>query len=552
MKTKTLSPIMALLAVLVLPMASQADEQTDQIDAAFADFTAEGSPGAAVAVMRDGEMLYEHGYGLAQLEYGIPVTPETIFHVASVSKQFTAFAVVLLAQDGKLSLDDDIRKYLPELHDFGDVITIRHLMHHTSGLRDQWALVQAAGWRMDDVITTGDILKLMSQQRELNFKPGDAYLYCNTGFTLLGEIATRVSGKPFKEFCAERIFQPLGMTHTHFHDDHRHIVPNRAYSYGRLEDGGYEKLVLSYANAGATSLFTTPGDLLRWQHNFETGRVGGKQAIETMLQRGKLNDGREINYACGVGHGSYHGFKTVGHGGADAGFRSQLVWFPEQKLSVAVVSNLAQANPAQLARKVADLYLPEWQEESKPEPTAPDPNPAFDAYEGMYLHEESGQVYKLVYTDGVLKLALGLSTPVPLAPGSGSSFHPLDGSDEPQVALETDRKGKVKTLYVTTADAVRQPFHPVERPERSHDYLKQFVGRYYSPELDVTYTVTLDGRNLVMESRKRGPSVLTPQYLDGFAWDGPIVHFIRDKRGHPTGFRINSGRITNLWFEKSD
>ncbi|MCW4036925.1 MAG: beta-lactamase family protein, partial [Candidatus Bathyarchaeota archaeon] len=201
-----------------------------KIDEIFSEWDRTDSPGSALAVLKDGEIVYKRGYGMANLEYGIPITPTTIFHVASVSKQFTAFAVALLAQEGKLSLDDDVRRYVPDLPDFGETITIRHLIHHISGLRDQWELLIAAGWRMEDVIKTEDVLELVREQKELNFKPGSEYLYCNTGYTLMALIVERVSGKPFRDFCAERIFQPLAMENTHFHDDHKMIVENRAYS----------------------------------------------------------------------------------------------------------------------------------------------------------------------------------------------------------------------------------------------------------------------------------------------------------------------------------
>src|SRR5690349_8472502 len=223
------------------PMPSWLTQDTIQaIDALFAAEDTSTTPGCALGVVRDGGIVYARGYGLANLEYAIPITPRTIFHVASISKQFTAFAAILLAQEGALSLDDDIRRYLPELPDFGATITPRQLAHHTSGLRDQWELLHLAGWRWDDVMTTEDILDLARRQRELNFAPGSEYAYCNTGYTLLGQIVARVSGMPFRAFCEQRIFQPLGMRSTHFHDDHTEIVPGRAYSYHPRDGGGFQ------------------------------------------------------------------------------------------------------------------------------------------------------------------------------------------------------------------------------------------------------------------------------------------------------------------------
>ncbi len=290
------------------------------------------------------------GYGSANLEYRVPITPQTPFHVASVSKQFTGFAIVLLALEGKLSLDDDIRKHLEEVPDFGTPITIRHLIHHTSGLRDQWETLAMSGWRLDDVITREHILKMVARQRELNFPPGSEHMYCNTGYTLLAEIVARVSGQSFAEFTSERIFKPLGMTNSHFHDDHEMIVPGRAYSYSKGEHG-YRNSVLSYANVGATSLFTTAEDLARWLLNFEDPQVGGSDGIAMMLEPGVLNDGKKLNYAFGLVHSKRKGLDVVSHGGSDAGYRTVVIHLPQKRLGVVVLSNLAAFNPANAANK---------------------------------------------------------------------------------------------------------------------------------------------------------------------------------------------------------
>jgi CubicO group peptidase (beta-lactamase class C family) len=279
----------SLLSVLVLVAATrlaqaQGDvgELNSRADKLFAAYDKPDSPGCALAVIKDGTVLHKRGFGRANLETDAPITPGTVFHVASVSKQFTAFAILLLAKDGKLSLDDDVRKHIPELADFGKTVTIRHLIHHTSGLRDQWRLLKMAGWRMEDVITERDILDLVFRQKELNFAPGAEYLYSNTGYTLLAVIVARVSKQSFREFTQERIFKPLAMTSTHFHDDHRQIVKNRAYSYRPARRGAeFELVPLQYANVGATSLFTTVEDLTKWDRNFYDAKVGavGKSSM---------------------------------------------------------------------------------------------------------------------------------------------------------------------------------------------------------------------------------------------------------------------------------
>ena len=396
------------------------------IDAVFADLDRPGSPGASVSVIRDGEIIHARGYGYAQIEHGVPVTPHTVFHVASVSKQFTAMAVTMLAAEGALSLDDPVQAHLDFVPEFEHPVTVRQMIHHTSGIRDQWQLLGISGWRLDDVITTEQILRLMSRQRELNFVPGSEYLYSNMGYTLLAQTAQAVGGMSFAEFTASRIFRPLGMERTHFHDDHEHMVPDRAYSYRPFpadedsgEDGsgeeaspGYTKSVLSYANAGATSLFTTADDLARWLDNFRHEMVGGPGVMEMMKTRGILNGADTIPYAHGLGIGEHRGLQTIGHGGADAGFRSQVNWYPEADVGVVVLTNVANGNPGGRARQVAEVVLAgvfpeEAPEEEEDQPASPADSTSFptpDAatlggYAGSYYSPELDALYHLEATE---------------------------------------------------------------------------------------------------------------------------------------------------------
>jgi hypothetical protein len=267
--------------------------QNGQVDELFTVWDTNDTPGAAIAVVKDGSIIYKNGYGLSNLEYDIPITPSSIFHIASISKQFTVFSILLLEKQGKLSLDDDIRKYIPEVPDFGTIITLRHLASHTGGLRDQWNLLSMAGWRMNNVITKEHILKLVSKQKELNFNPGEEYAYCNTGFTLLAEVVSRTSDMSFAEFTEVNIFEPLKMNNTLFYDDHEKIVKNRAYSYNSSSDG-YKKSVLNYANVGATSLFTTVEDLALWSMNFSNLTVGDSTIVNKMNTTAILNNGKTM------------------------------------------------------------------------------------------------------------------------------------------------------------------------------------------------------------------------------------------------------------------
>ena len=378
-----------------------------KVDQLFAEWNRSDSSGAALAVTREGEIIYKRGYGMANLEYDIPITPTTIFDIASVSKQFAAFAIATLAHDGKLSLDDDIRIYLPDVPDFGHTITLRHLLHHTSGLRDWVQSLVIAGVTMEDVISFKHILKMVRHQKALNFEPGAAYSYSNTGYNLLTEIVKTVTGDSFREWTDANIFKPLAMTNSHFHDDHQMILKNRAYSYQAVENGEFKHAVNNTTALGSSSLYSTVEDLAKWILNFDNTQIGEQTVIEQMHQRGVLNNGEQISYAFGLNIGDYRGLKTVGHSGSWRGFRSHLMRFPDQKFGVVILCNLDTFNPLNLAEKVADIYLadvlapieaskPEKEiesaEDTKSAPLAPE---QLTEFEGDYYTEELDTTYTI-------------------------------------------------------------------------------------------------------------------------------------------------------------
>jgi CubicO group peptidase (beta-lactamase class C family) len=441
----------ATLAILVVvlfgaPAGAQQPDFETRVQSALAEWDRKDAPGIAVAVVHDGRIVLERGYGLAQLEHRVPITPATVFHVASVSKQFAAFAITLLAQQERLGLDDDVRKHLPEIADLGHKVTIRHLIHHTSGVRDQWELLQMAGWRMDDVITRAHIMAMMTRQRALNFVPGTEHLYSNMGYTLLAEIVERVSGTSYSEFLQRNVFGPLGMTSTHVHNDHEMIVPNRAYSY-RPRGSEWGNAVLSYANQGATSLFTTIGDLARWLHNFETAQVGGRAVIDQMRQRGVLNNGDTIPYAFALTRGVYRGRTAWGHSGSDAGFRSIVMHMPAERLGIIVLSNAANANPNRLAQQIADAWFGDaatptaaaQPPRDEPPPTWQPTPEELSAVAGDYYSAELATVYTLEVRDGWLHATHPRLASTRLAPISRDLFR----SGSRTYRLARDARGAV-------------------------------------------------------------------------------------------------------------
>ena len=378
-----------------------------RVDQLFAEWNRPDSPGAAFAVTRDGKVIYQQGYGMANLEYDIPITTTTIFDIASVSKQFAAFAIVTLSDEGEFSLDDDIGTYLPDLPDFGHTITIRHLLHHTSGLRDWVQSLVIAGVGMEDVISFRHILKMARHQKALNFEPGSEFLYSNTGYNLLAEIVEKVTGNSFREWTDTNIFKPLDMTDSHFHDDHQMILKNQAYSYQAAENGEFKHAVNNTTALGSSSLYSTVEDLAKWILNFDNTHIGEQTVIEQMHQRGVLNNGEQIDYAFGLNIGEYRGLKTIGHSGSWRGFRSHLMRFPDQKFGVVILCNLDTFNPLRLAEKVADIYLAdvlapveasepnkaaESNEGVKSEPLTPE---QLTEFEGDYYTEELDTTYTI-------------------------------------------------------------------------------------------------------------------------------------------------------------
>ncbi len=548
--------LLLLLWIFCLGACSQ--NQEDAIDQIFEKWNHSDTPGVAVAVVKDGEIVFKKGYGLANLEYGIPITPGTVFHIASVSKQFTAFAALLLEKDGKLSMDDDIRSYIPEMPDFGKPISLRHLATHTSGLRDQWNLLTLAGWRLDDVITREQVLKLLYKQQDLNFDPGEEYLYCNTGFTLLAEVVARVSGQSFAEFCSERIFQPLDMDHTLFYDDHEKIVPNRAYSY-HSDSSGYKKSVLSYANVGATSLFTTVEDLGKWAMNFSDPQVGDEAIIDQMNTLALLNNGETFGGAMGQFVVEYKGVKEISHGGADAGYRSFFARYPDQNLSVAVFSNDASFASANLAHQVADVFL----ENITPQEKAADEKT--DSAEAKDLHPElwakhlgdyelkSGDILYITEENDKLFVKAPGEGNYPLTPISDTRFKLEEFDITIEFLEESNRLSQA--ILVSYSDKDSEEGRRTELFDPGSVVLADFVGTYYSDELSTAYQFQVIDGNLVATHSRHPDIYFTPikkNLFFGDTWFFGQAEFIRGSSGQIEGMKASSGRVKNIRFRKTD
>ncbi|HSG08660.1 MAG TPA: serine hydrolase domain-containing protein [Longimicrobiales bacterium] len=427
------SCLLALGFCAVAPVQAQHLESatTRAVDGVFAAYDSDQTPGCALTVLDQDEVVYGGVYGMADLEHGLPITARSVFRTGSVSKQFTAAVVVLLAEEGVLSLDDPVRKYLPELPGITDDITLRHLLHHTSGIRDYLDLMALAGRGSDDFYRKEQALDLLVRQRALNFPTGTQFVYSNSGYFLLSQVVERATGRTLRQEAQERIFGPLGMTRTHFHDDRNEIVVDRADGYAPLEGGGYEISMTKLDLVGDGGVFTSADDLALWLAHLDGEQAAGSAFMNTMLARGSLADGTTLRYAMGLGHGTYRGMRYVGHGGSFVGFRAATVQFPAARASFGVLCNRADADAMGLALEVAGVVLDGRMDSPEPPRSEPDedageaepppsvPDGSVEELVGTYFSPELDATYDIrtegeglvVEVDGIRTLRLSYQEP---------------------------------------------------------------------------------------------------------------------------------------------
>jgi CubicO group peptidase (beta-lactamase class C family) len=466
-----------------------------RIDSIFAEFSRPGSPGCALGVARDGRMVLERAWGLADLERGVANTPATIFEAGSVSKQFTAAAILLLQRDGRLSLDDDVRRWIPELPDYRPPVTLRHLLHHTSGLRDWGTIAGIAGWpRNTRALNHAHVLAITSRVRELNFPPGSEYEYSNTNYNLLAMVAERASGMTFPEFTRRRIFEPLGMTATSWRDDAMRVVPGRGLSYDRADSAWRGERAIENI-FGNCCLLTTVGDLLRWNAAFDSTRLAGAGLREEQERRGVLANGRRIAYAAGLMVGVFRGQPYVAHSGATAGYRAYAVRYPAAALSVAVLCNAGTADPESLGDAVAAAMIRFDPPVTSPAPArAPVPPEAIADKAGLYRNLRDMIAQRFVVRDGRLQTDGG----VELVPESPTVFVAANGGN--RVHFDPRRDGGYDLRIVTRVnDTV--PADRVQEPDTSRSALDGLAGSYYSDEADAMLTVEVDSTGALLLRR---------------------------------------------------
>lgn len=510
------------------------------VDEVLSPWSAGGMPGCAVGVSIDGRMDYERGVGAADLANGAPITPRTVFHAASIAKQFTAFSIGLLEQRGHLSYADPVRKFIPELPMAMDAITIDHLIHHTDGIREQGQLLHLSGWRVDDVVTEEDVMWALTRQRRLNFEPGTEVVYGNAAYTLLAVIVQRVSGRTLREFAATEIFRPLGMASTRFADGYSEVVRDRALSYIPGQGGAWAYAPLSIRHSGSTGLLTTVGDLLKWERNLLDGRVGGSRLAGTMRRSGTLRDGTRIDYGHGLRLRGYRGLPMVSHDGSDAGFRSEALLFPDQRLAVVTLCNGSNADAGRIARRIADGYLVGRTLRPELEPITPMALQEQAAFAGTYWSAQTDEIIDLRWNGSALRAA---GSTVDLVPIGHRSFRPADQPHEWRFDRTADG---ARTLSIRDSWPTRRSFARLETPLPAADVLVAAAGRYRSPETETTYVVRIvDGR--LRLSWPRGNDLpLTPVAANLFSSGIGTVTFLPDGNGHFSGLTVSNRRLRRL------
>lgn len=531
--------IALLFSGLIQAQPSAKQVEVDKLFSAFNTHT----PGCAVGVAVRGNVVLRAGYGMADLERNVPITASTIFESGSVAKQFTAAALILLAQQGKISLEDPLQKYLPELPDYGKPVAIRQVLSHVSGLREWRAIAAFSGFPEGVLVYDNqDLLRLAARQRALNFEPGTDWSYTNTGFNISTILVERAlgNGKTFQDFTRETIFAPLGMSHSRWRDNFRTVVQGRALAYtqspkeGWVQDTPIENII------GAGGLLTTVGDLLLWNENFTTGKVGGHELLITQQTPAVLRSGRKLTYAAGLMVSTFDGLAEVSHSGSTGGYRTWLGRYPEQGISVAVMCNSAQANAVKLGRETARLW-------TGGKPISPSSTSTFDREQarslaGMYRNVRDNTVLKVRWQNG--KLATNERTE--LTPISAGKYLAPDGD----TAFEFEGAGKTRLREVTPNGDIlferAEPAHPTAAD------LKAFAGAYGSAETGTTLTVSIDPKGeLNYRIGSGAPVTLRPTFQNCFETPATAsVCFLRDASGNVTTLTAGESRVWDLRFNR--
>ena len=544
--------IAAVVVALTSPTAAAAQTPRSAwpaVDSIFARYAGPGSPGCALSIASHDTVIYAHGYGRAVIEWGVPIDPGTVFELASMSKQFTAFTILTLERDGKLALDDDVRRWIPELPRYGKPITLSHLLHHTSGIRDYDPLLVYRGTRYHDVATNGDVLDMLSRQKGLNFPTGTRWQYSNSNYVLLAIVAERVTGQALRDVLRQRIFEPLGMTNSRLRVDHTEVIPHRAKAYQRATDSTYSVDDSNWEETGDGTIQSTVEDLAKWADNYRTGMAGGRQIVEKMVQVGHLDDGTPLTYAFGLIVDRWRGVDRVSHSGSWAGFRTHLVHFPESSLNVITLCNYGSADASGLALDVAARVLGDRLAPVPAPETVGRRGTALGDLAGIYWSNEEARSLRFLVKDATLMANAGGDATFPLVEVGAGQFTTAGG----EWRLTFGGAGNRRTLSIHAGGGATE-YRQVPPADTSAAALRRLAGRYRSEELKgAVWTIAIKDRGLTVQSAAAvQASPLTPQAADawsGIMFDDPVtIRFVRGPGGAVTGFTANGFALWGLGF----
>jgi len=555
------------VALLLLPLSAaiHADTVFDpalapRIDAIFAEYSKPGSPGCAFALYERGRVLYAKGYGLASIEHGVAIDPrKTVFDLGSTSKQFTAASILLLAQDGKLKLDDSVRKYVPELPAYFEKVTLDHLLHHTGGVRDYIGLLMLGGINIQDRTTDTDALRAIARQQALDFEPGGEHSYSNSGYFLLSLVVGKASGKSLREFAQERFFTPLGMQQTRILDNHTQVISHRATSYEPGPNGSFVLSTSAWEQTGDGQVQTTVMDIARWDANFYKPKVGGSGLIEQLQQVGTLTDGKPITYARGLIIDDYRGLRAVSHGGSWMGFRAELLRFPGPGIAAAALCNIGSSQPSALLHAVADLVLEDHLQaapKAAHEPANADASsaatakaPSFkpDQYTGSYYGPDQALLRRIEHRDGKLWYAREGGQDSELAFEGGDRFRMLNVPVPAVLQFGHDENGQQRMTLEMGGQRIAM--HEVAPFAPDADALARYAGEYESRELDTRWRLLVDGTQLLLHPHRGDALPLSPAFADAFTGSG-LLRFQRNDAGDISGFEVNIGRARGIGFRR--
>ena len=540
--------IVCFLSILLSPslFAQLSEEKIKQIDELFLEWNTPDHPGGSIGVMLENKLVYSKAFGLASLEYMVPNTFGTQYNIASVSKQFTAFGIALMHVRGQLSVDDDIRKYLPELPEFEHTITIRHLLHHTSGLRSLHTMLALAGWRADDSRTNADLLRLMQNQKDLNFVPGSEYMYCNTGYMFMSEIMERISEVEFSEWMQNEVFEPMGMNHTYVEEFYNRVVKNNATSYQDHRDGTYSRSTEYWGYVGSGNIHTNVQDLLIWLKQLRKPDQKWEDAMMMMRTTDPFNDGSHNKYAFGVNVEKYKNEDRIQHGGSIGAFKSQVATYPKKDLDIVVLSNFSTANPGGKVNSITDIVLEKEANSRRGPKIIPMKVSEFDLKSGRYS----------LVTPKNKKLdifRIGFSYYAQIEGEKRNQIYPTSDRiyttrDE---SLTIEFKSDAALNYKTSENREAEKLNSFEA---STEELNKLTGNYWSPELETQYRLSVKDGELMGYHTRHGWFKIRKVRDGEYNGSPSYFNFFKvktDKRGRVKGIYVTNSRVRNLWMEKT-